>query len=335
MEKTLRSIYESIPDNIDYTVSIVKEHSTREDTLNYIFELEDENDVLVVADDIVFIDSWWEDLKSNYAKGGIFGFTTLNPGSNIIQDYGYDFVTIDGELSYEAFLKNISFENSGIRCSRKCSSVCGCVMYIKRDVISDVGAVPPEGNNRIGEMIYSKLARDKGHSTLVLASRVYHESISTKNTGDPKKSSLSWLYERDNWKYVSTEFFSDVEIRKAYRQHIHDPLRDLVSGSGRVIFYGCGTVADYLIGSLDIRLKNYKVVSGLKEEIGKRFRGSKIEAVTDIDIVDSDIILITSIGYEALIFDTYFNNKSLDNIFCIVKEVKSEDIIYSYAECKE
>jgi rhodanese-related sulfurtransferase len=106
-----------------------------------------------------------------------------------------------------------------------------------------------------------------------------------------------------------------------------------VGQSRRVIFYGCGTVADYLIGSLYRKPGKYRVVSGLNEELGMQFRGVDIEAVTNIDYVDSDIVLITALGYESFIFDNYFKNKGLENVYCIVKELKSEDIIYGYSKC--
>lgn len=334
LNNTLASLKKTTPQSAINNLTIVSERNTREDTLNYIFTQETTDDLLIVADDIVFTENWVENLQKNYDSAGIFGFTTLYPNTDIVQDHGYDFVTIDGELSYEAYLKNVSFQDSGITCSRECSSVCGCVMYIKRNVISLVNKVPPEGNNRIGEMIFSKLARDKGQVTKVLSSRVYHESISTKNTGDPKKSSLSWLYERDNWRYVSKEFFGDVHIKKAYHRHLDDRLCDLLKSSSRVVFYGCGTIADYLIETLGTSLENYKVVSGLDEEIGKRFGRVDVDSISSIEFLKTDTVLITAVGYEKLIYNKYFKDKDLIKIFYVLKQIKEQEIIYNYAEFK-
>ena len=85
---------------------VVEELSTREKTLNKIISLRDKNkDMLVIADDIVLIDGWLESLKRNYCNGDIIGFSMIDAKSGLLQDFGYDFVKVDGELSYRGKYK--------------------------------------------------------------------------------------------------------------------------------------------------------------------------------------------------------------------------------------
>ena len=85
---------------------IFDELNQREETLNHILKsVDNESDIFIVADDVVFTNGWFESLEKNYEKGDIISFSTLFPDSNIIQDYGYDFIKIDGDLSIEDFTK--------------------------------------------------------------------------------------------------------------------------------------------------------------------------------------------------------------------------------------
>ena len=83
--------------------------------------------------------------------------------------------------------------------------------------------------------------------------------------------------------------------------------------------YGCGTIANFLIGSN--LLLNYDICSGLKEEIGKNFyEKKKIENVNILNFDKYDLIIISSIGYETQIINSYFKNIISDEKLHILKK---------------
>ena len=173
LQKCIESFRSTVPSDINFEIKIVEEKNQREETLNYILNINKGTDFLVVADDIVFIKGWFESLCKNLDKGDIIGFSTFFPDSKIIQNYGYDFIEIDGDLTYQGLFKNEHFNDIELNGPRLCDSITGCLMYIKSDVIAKVNEFPLDGNNRVGEMIFSQLARKFGFNTIVLDSFVF------------------------------------------------------------------------------------------------------------------------------------------------------------------
>jgi len=307
IHKTIKSLYNTIPQNIEVNYTIVEELNQREETLNHILTLnKDKREILIIADDIEFIDGWFESLQSNYSKGDIIGFSTLFPDSDIVQDYGYDFVTINNKLSYKGLFKNENINKVNIDKVRVCDSVCGCAMFIKGEVLNNVKEFPLDGNNRIGEMIYSKLAKDKGFKTIVLDKFLYHGGISTKTNKDINLSSISWLIEKDNWGYNVKKYFKDVNPKLNYTRLMSKKLINYLNKSKQILVYGCGTIADFILGFENDY--NFDICSGLKEEIGKKFHEKIIMNVNKVDKLKYDLILITPVGYEDFIKKEYFSN---------------------------
>jgi hypothetical protein len=280
----------------DYT--IVEELDTREQTLNNIIKIRNKKkDTLIIADDILFRDGWLEALEKSYQNGDIIGFSMIDAKKGLLQDFGYDFIQIDGKLSYQGLHKYESLDNFSLPTYRYCDSVCGCAMLVKSHVFDIVAEFPQEGSNRWGEMIFSHLAARQGLKTIVLSAHLEHYGISTKQKDTVKESSLSWLVERELWDYAVENHLFDVTPIKSVLTVIDKKLKNKIEETENILIYGCGVNADRIISILDI--KKYVVCSGLQEEIGKMFHG---ECVMDVDLVDFELfdnIMITPIGYDS------------------------------------
>lgn len=305
--KTVESFFSTLPNNTqDIDFSVVSERNQHEETLNYILSIRDKSkDVFIVADDIIFRPGWYESYKANYYKGEILGFPMLFPNTTTIQDVGYDFIKIDGELTYRGLHKNVELENVQFPTCRQCDSICGCAMYIKKEVFEKVPMFSLDGNNRIGELIFTNQANELGFKTYVLDSFLFHGGISTKQNKNVKFSSISWLYEKEKWDQNVEKYFRNVIPKESFNQIISNSLKEELKTAKKVLVYGCGTVADFVIKK-NI-LKDFDVCSGLKEEIDKNFRGKTIYDVETIDKDLYDKILITPIGYENEIEKKYFS----------------------------
>ena len=304
--KTIESFFSTLPtsiQNLDFTV--VGERSQREETLNYILSIRDKNkDVFIVADDIVFRPGWYESLEEYFDKGEILGFPMLFPGKTRVQDIGYDFIEVDGELTYRGLYKNAELENVQVPAYRYCDSICGCAMYIKKEVLDKVLSFSLDGNNRIGEMIFTHQASEFGFKTCVLNSFLYHGGISTKQNKNIKLASISWIYEKEKWKQNVKKYFKNVIPQESFTQVVSETLANELSSAKKVLIYGCGTVADFIIRQKLIR--KFDICSGLPEEINRNFLDHTICDIGTIDKFSYDKILISAIGYEKEINEKYF-----------------------------
>ena len=298
-------------------IHLISEKESREITLNTILKKRDnEKDLFIVADDIVFLDGWYESLKDNYENGGIIGFSMIDAQSELLQDFGYDFVTIDGELSYRGLYKHKELTGLNLPSFRICDAVTGCAMYIKKAVLNDVNHFPLEGENRWGELLFSYLASKYGHDTIVLSAHLRHFGISTKQNKDVKKSSMSWLIEKELWIKAVKKYLKDLTPKKEIRITISEELLNLINHSKNCLIYGAGTVAYTIISSLNESSK-IDICSGLVEEIGLQLKGKKILNVKSVSQNNYDKIIISAIGYEAQIITDYFKN---NNIITLSKE---------------
>ena len=309
LERTLETLKSTDIDKSfvkDYT--IIEELDVREQTLNNIIKNRNKKkDTLIVVDDILFRDGWLEALEKSYKYGDIIGFSMIDAKKGLLQDFGYDFIQIDGKLSYQGLYKNESLDNFNLPRYRYCDSVTGCAMLVKRHVFDIVAEFPKEGSNRWGEMIFSHLAAKQGLKTIVLSAHLEHYGISTKQKDSVKESSLSWLVERELWDHAVEMYLSDVAPIKTVVTVIDKKLRNKIEESNNILIYGCGVNADNIISILNI--KKYIVCSGLPEEIGRTFHG---KCVTDIDLVNFELfdnILITPIGYDDDILPKFTNFK--------------------------
>lgn len=247
---------------------IVEELSSRENTLNKIISLRNaDKDMLVIADDIILLEGWYESLKENYYNGDIIGFSMIDARSGLLQDYGYDFVEVDGELTYRGKYKGDNISKLDLNEFRECSAVTGCAMYIKSYVLDEVKKFPIEGANRWGEIIFCNLAAQKKFKTIVLSSALKHYAISTKQKKSIKKSSLSWIVEKDQWSNVQSNFLQNVVPSKSIYSYVDSKLAAKIKSFKKGVIYGCGVNANIVLQKLD--LSHWDVCSGLTDEIGR------------------------------------------------------------------
>jgi len=324
LERTLETLKSTVIDKSflkDYIV--VEELSTREQTLNNIIKIRNKKkDTLIIADDILFRDGWLEALEKSYQNGDIIGFSMIDAKKGLLQDFGYDFIKIDGKLSYQGLYKHESLDNFNLPTYRYCDSVTGCAMLVKSHVFDIVAEFPQEGSNRWGEMIFSHLAAKQGLKTIVLSAHLEHYGISTKQKDSVKESSLSWLVERGLWDYAVEKHLLDVTPIKSVFTIVDEKLKDKIEESKNLLIYGCGVNADKIISILNI--KKYIVCSDLPEEIGRTFHGKCVMDVKLVNFELFDNVLITPIGYDEDILPKFTNFK--------MKKLLGIDIIATNSE---
>ena len=306
---------------------VVNECSTREETLNKIILLRDKNsDLLVVADDIVFLDGWFDSLKRNYQNGDIIGFSMIDAKSGMLQDFGYDFVEIDGDLTYRGNYKGDDPAPLELPDYRQCNAVTGCAMFIKSHVFEAVSNFPLEGANRWGELIFSHLAAKNNLKTIVISSHLKHYAISTKQKASIKSSSLSWMIERDQWTSLRLKFLEDVKPVSTFFSVLDPALSLNIKEVNKGLIYGCGVNADFILKNLD--LTNWDVCSGLTEEIGQVFNGQEILDIQELCLNAYELVLITPIGYDEDILKFFPKPLSL-NIFGLEILTIGDQIVYT------
>jgi hypothetical protein len=299
-------------------ITMIREKSSRERTLNAILkQRENSKDLFIVADDIIFLSGWYESLINNYNEGNIIGFSMIDAQSGLLQDFGYDFVSIDGELSYRGLYKHKELKELYLSEFRECNAVTGCAMFIKNIVLNDVIQFPLEGVNRWGELLFSYLASNYGHDTIVLNAHLRHFAISTKQNKDVKKSSMSWLVERKLWKNVVKEYLLHVKPKITIQTKVSKKIISLIGEANQCLIYGAGTVADIILSSIN-KFENIDLCSGLPEEVGLQLNGLIIKNIKEIKASSYEIIIISAIGYEEKIISRYFKNRK--NIFTLINE---------------
>lgn len=305
------------------SLTVIDELDTREETLNKIFlERDASKDVFIIADDIVFMEGWVEALENNYFNGDIIGFSMIDGKSGNLQDFGYDFISTDNGLSYKGMHKHSAPDNLVLPEFRECDSVTGCAMIIKQNVCNKINRFPLEGANRWGELIYCNLAKNKGFKTIVLKAHLLHYAISTKQKDSTKKSSLSWLIERDQWSNVVDMFFNKVVPKFVYKSSIKECLGHYINESEKLLIYGCGVNADAILAN--ISHSNWDICSGLPEEQGQTFAGKKILDINKINFSFYNDFLITPVGYDKEITIFFPNAIKIKGITLTHKRDKME-----------
>ena len=325
-KESLSTFYGTVGcDMSENEIHIIDEKETREDTLNHIFTVRDrELDLFVFVDDIRFRPGWWQALNKASEVGDIVGFSMIDANTGLLQDFGYDFVTIDSHLTYQGLYKHCDPSSIKLPRHRECSAVCGCAMWIRKDVLHVVPEVPLEGQNRWGELLFSAQAKKCGFKTVVTANHLEHFGTSTKNKADIKLSSLSWLVERDIWQVAAKTYLNEVEITQRTSRKLSVHLQEIISTSDRIIIYGCGTIADFI--GQKLARKKFHIVAGLAEEIGKEFLGLEILDAKEFEYAADDSVIITPIGYRGEI-EPLFSGCSARIVWIDVKLYPNE-ILY-------
>ena len=287
---------------------IYKECSRREDTLNKI--LNDNNKtneaILVIADDIILTKGWKKKIDIYKKKFDVFSFQTLYPKSKLIQDYGYDLINENNNVilkpkdRYKKFVYNKSNK------SRECTGLCGCLLYINNKSKKTSISFSRDGMNRWSEFIYLFQLKMKGFRIGVINHPVYHNPISTKQKKNKKLSSISYSLEKVYWNNIVKKYNLKNYTKKENKIVLSKNLKNFLDNHNELILYGAGTISELM---LRYKRKNIILMSGLKEEIGKKIFNKKIYSNKKINLLKISNIIITAVGYEE---DILKNNSFTD-----------------------
>jgi len=277
-----------------YELKIFLEVGSRENTLNSILAELPEKDLVLVADDILFTKGWDKALITHWKSDRILGFSMLYPGSKTIQDRGYRLVSIDGIVSSEAIDRGLKTSDVEPFDYEDRTTVTGCFQAIPSAVSKVLNQFPPEGRNRLGELLYHSLALREGFEVGVLGHFLEHHGKSTKQNPDIKLRSESYLLEKELWSEVTKDFNLSGLVSVQVHREIGQDLVNWFNTPGLV--YGAGTIAEFLGSKVD--LNPHVLCSGLAEEDGMELLAKKIIYKDYIDWEAVSRILITVEGKE-------------------------------------
>ena len=294
-QRCTSSLFETAAE-ADFDVHVFRERGFREQTLNHALQqVGIGEDILFVGDDIVFSDGWHQALINKLDQADILGMTMLYPGTSKIQDRGYDLMGEDGKAALVAKDRGLKKDSPEPFEFRFCDAVCGCFLYIKAEVFAHVDSFSEQGQNRWGEFIFIAQARKAGFTCGVIEHYLQHGGISTKNNPDQKLSSTSYLVEHGWWDEIVRDHVDPQWIKKSPKSHLDISLAQLLTPPGnRILFYGGGTVAQFILNQTGENLKAHlDFCSGLKEEVGLEFMGHTLQDAATIDTTKFDTILMT------------------------------------------
>jgi len=333
LKECINSLLETFP--LDNDLLIIKEKAAREDSLNAAFKsIGKKDDILFVGDDIIFTPGWYGAFMKNYRVADILGLTTLYPGTDRIQDNGYDLVQVDNMITLEAKNRNKRISEIKLSEYRMCDAVCGCLMFIKKGVFELVPAFSRAGKNRWSEFIFAHLAKRKKAKVAVLSHCVYHGGVSTKTNPIKELSSISYQLEKKFWKPILDKYVDKKMIEIKYKRSLTVNLLEVLNSSQKILLYGAGTVTEFLLKYL--QNKKITICSGLPEEYGKVFHGHKIidykKALKEAyDLIVMTTLLIGESIYKNNISPIY-NNEANTKVVEIILNIKDNNYIYGLKE---
>ena len=304
LQKCTNSLIDTV-EPLEFDIHIIKEKEYREVTLNTILKKYGGEDILIFGDDIIFTKSWFEFLMANRDKGDIIGFSMLYPGTDKVQDTGYDLVSIDNEVSLKPQNRGKKVGNIEIFAFRECDALNGCALFIKKEVFAKIPEVPLEGMNRWGEFLYMNEAHKLGFKTVVLGHYLYHYGKSTKINPNKKLSSESYLLEKEIWSNIVDKYIDKQRIKIHIKKVLSDELKNTLLSTKRILFYGAGTVSEFIYKKLhgDLESNSIDFCSGLPEEEGKVFCNKKNLFYKNAQFKNYDAIIITVFQKEREIFN--------------------------------
>lgn len=348
LRRCLESLLQTAP-SADFDLHVFRERDFRERTLNFaLSQLGVNEDILFVGDDIEFTPGWYEALMSNYSNGDILGLSMLYPNSDKIQDRGYDLVNLDGQVVLEARDrgKNKSpfvggadppWRKGGNR-GMSCDALCGCFMLVKADVLKLVPKFREEGGNRFGEFIFASEARRKGARVAVIDHYLYHHGHGTKSHADKAMSSNSYQIERPIWEKIVRDYVNENDIRIHRRRVLGERFKARFRDRSfqRILFYGVGTVTEFILKDVQLDLRRIAFCSGLPEETGTEFHGQRIQFVDEIDFEKYDWIIITPLHIGERIFSEKIQPRLSGKSRAVISRVEVEqtanEVIHEFCD---
>ena len=306
-QQCIASLFETTT-SVDFDLFMVRERGFREQTLNFALSLVGtDEDILFVGDDIEFTPGWYEALMDNYDSADILGMSMLYPGTTKVQDRGYDLVQIDDRITLEAKDRGLSKDEIRAFGSRRCDALCGCFMFVKKNVFNFVSEFSEEGQNRYGEIIFICRAQKHGAKVVVIGHFLYHGGKSTKSNADNALSSISYQTERGIWESIVSKHVDTEWIKFRYRSEISESLTNILSKAEDILLYGAGTVSEHLLKYLDG--KRVTICSGLPEEQGILFHGYSVKDYEKALINSYDLIVMTPLYVGKKLYEKYIAAK--------------------------
>lgn len=274
---------------------LVRERGFREQTLNAALAVAGtDDDILFVGDDIEFTPGWYGALKKYYDSGDILGLSMLYPGTGMVQDRGYDLIRLGERITLEARERGRPVDEIIPFGTRGCDAVCGCFMLVKASVFRRVKRFDENGQNRWGEFIFASEARRHGATIAVIDHFLYHHGESTKANRDKALSSVSYQVERRMWDDIVRRYVRPEDVRVQRREVLADEFEDfLVNDKGRVLFFGIGTVTEFILAQTRLDVGRVAFCSGLPEEAGTEFYGQRVLSIDEARFREFDWILVT------------------------------------------
>ena len=124
---------------------------------------------MIVADDIEFTQGWYEKLIRNENKAEMWGASMLYPGTNKIQDNGYELVKVNNKTLLRPLSRGKILKKNPKKEWKYVDCTCGCFLYLNKKVFKKQKKFYPKfGMNRWDELTFTQKAKSKGSRLAVL-----------------------------------------------------------------------------------------------------------------------------------------------------------------------
>jgi len=337
IQRCINSLYATTPDN-KFDLYVFRETGFREQTLNKALKVVGtDKDVLILGDDILLTQGWFEILMTYYSEADILGMSMLYPKTTKIQDRGYDLVQIDDQVTVEAADRGKDKQEVSHFGFRLADSLCGCFVFAKSDILKKVNEFSEEGQNRFGEFIFLCEAREQGAKIGVIDHFLYHGGVSTKSNPDKKLGSISYSFEKEIWQHIVSKYVDKSWVKNRIQQVVSAELENLLTATtGRILIYGIGTVTEFLGTQFDFYSDRFTFCTGLPEEAGMKVFDKPVENIKDLKFNKFSIILITPLFIADKIYRQALNPllpEGFDSpVYAIEADKNSEEIKYNIKE---
>ena len=306
-ENSKGSFYATAPNNADLTV--IEELETREETLNYIFELNGDRDMVCFADDIILTEGWFEIVIENLVGLTSLGFSMKHPDTDKPLNFGFDLVSEQGDiktLARSSWVEGVP-TREGIA---ECASFTGCFFSLTKECLRLLREVPLEGQNRLGELLYHVLLARGGGKILVSRHLIGHYSVSTKVSTRKFANSQSYSDEKIIWDVAKKKF----NLGDAVTINLDVSFSDLpLNFPPEIIVWGAGSVAKKLIRQYGLDVPFF--VSGLIEEDGREFQEKEIYFYKSLKVKRIESLLITIENLELSVLSLIKKHLYVKNVF--------------------
>lgn len=334
-KKKFLQCFNSLKNTIDikkHKIHRFTEKKTRGHTLNAVIKkIGTKKDILIVADDIQFTPGWYQKLKRNEDKADMWGASMLYPGTNKIQDNGYELVKMNQDTFLRPLKRGVQLKKNPSQEWKYADCTCGCFLYLNKKTFKFQNKFYPNyGMNRWDELTFILKAKSKGLKLAVLNHYLYHEGTSTKNNKNKKLSSISYQIEKKLWKKFENKFIEKKKINKKIKINFDDTILKVVNNKkNNVLFYGAGIFSENLLSSNFIKNKKVTFTSSLKEEIGIKLQTKfKILNFNKLKFRKYNTVIITPYDVADNIFKKHFNKWLKNNWKGKIYKVKERKTSY-------